>query len=291
MKKKKSSKFPQKRKLDAHLPNYKGYKNPSLIISAQEARKPVGTPDVIFVDTRNYWKYAKAHLPGAFSLELYAFHWVDTSSEGMGAFENEMRMLFGSLGISRRNTVVFYQNNSGYDAARGVWLLNLLGHEKARMLDGGLNLWKRLKYPVSTKDPEPRKSQSFGKEIDNRVLATRESLTASLADKSAQVLDVRNDGEYDASFRRARKSGHVPSAMHCEWTKALRRDGTLKAAKDLQKLYSPLDSKVKTITYCQSGYRAAHSWLVLRSLGFEDVQNYLGSWYEWGNHPTTPIEK
>jgi thiosulfate/3-mercaptopyruvate sulfurtransferase len=44
------------------------------------------------------------------------------------------------------------------------------------------------------------------------------------------------------------------------------------------------------VTYCQSGYRAAHSWLVLRLLGFGDVGNYLGSWYEWGNHPTTPVE-
>jgi thiosulfate/3-mercaptopyruvate sulfurtransferase len=291
MRRKKSSKFRQKGKLDARLPNYKGFKNPSLIISVQEARKLVGKTDVIFVDTRNYWKYAKGHVPGAFCLELYAFHWVDTSSEGLKAFENEMRMLFGSLGISPRSTVVFYQNNSGYDAARGVWLLSLLGYEKARMLDGGLNLWKRLNYPVSTEDPEPRKSQLFGTEINNQVLATRDSLTASLDGKSVQVLDVRNDGEYDASFRRARKSGHIPSAMHYEWTKALRRDGTLRAAKDLQKLYSPLDPKMKTITYCQSGYRAAHSWLVLRSLGFENVQNYLGSWYEWGNHPATPVEK
>ncbi len=251
----------------------------------------MGKPDVIFIDTRNYWKYAKGHIPGAFSLELFAFHWVDTSSEGMKAFAKEMRMLFGSLGISPRSSIIFYQNNSGYDAARGVWLLNLLGHDKTRMLDGGLNRWKRLKYPVSKEDPEPRKSQVFADKINEEVLATRESLTTSLSNKSAQVLDVRNDGEYDATYRRARKSGHVPNAIHSEWTRALRRDGSLKNAVDLEKLYSSLDPKRKTITYCQSGYRAAHSWLVLKSLGFENVQNYLGSWYEWGNDPGTPVEK
>ncbi|MHB8565466.1 MAG: rhodanese-like domain-containing protein [Nitrososphaerales archaeon] len=37
------------------------------------------------------------------------------------------------------------------------------------------------------------------------------------------------------------------------------------------------------MTYCQSGYRAAHSWLVLKLIGYDHVRNYLGSWYEWGN--------
>jgi len=72
---------------------------------------------------------------------------------------------------------------------------------------------------------------------------------------------------------------------------ALRRDGTLKNARELQKLFAPLVAKPETITYCQSGYRAAHSWLVLKLLGFENVRNYLGSWYEWGNGEETPVEK
>ncbi|MCL2201160.1 MAG: rhodanese-like domain-containing protein, partial [Oscillospiraceae bacterium] len=36
------------------------------------------------------------------------------------------------------------------------------------------------------------------------------------------------------------------------------------------------------ITYCQSGVRSAHTWLVLREvLGIENVWNYEGSWIEW----------
>jgi 3-mercaptopyruvate sulfurtransferase SseA len=29
---------------------------------------------------------------------------------------------------------------------------------------------------------------------------------------------------------------------------------------------------------------------VLRILGFKGAKNYLGSWYEWGNHPTTKVD-
>jgi thiosulfate/3-mercaptopyruvate sulfurtransferase len=39
----------------------------------------------------------------------------------------------------------------------------------------------------------------------------------------------------------------------------------------------------EVITYCQGGYRAAHSYLALRLLGYPRVRNYVGSWGEWGN--------
>lgn len=273
------------------MPKYKGYENPSLVISVEEARNLVGKPDVIFVDTRNYWKYAKGHIPSSFNLELYAFHWIDTSIDGVGAFVKQIKIILNSIGIGPKDTAIFYQNNSGYDAARGVWLLNFLGHNNVKLLDGGLNMWKRMKYPLSTKDPEQRRNRSFEIKIDKSFLATKDSLLSSLDSNVSQVLDTRTKGEFDATFHRARRSGHVPSALNREWKASLRRDGSLKSASELLKLYSPLNSKLETITYCQSGYRAAHSWLVLKLLGFENVKNYLGSWYEWGNDPLTPIQK
>ncbi|MDG6923813.1 MAG: hypothetical protein JRN67_11035, partial [Nitrososphaerota archaeon] len=50
--------------------NYKGFENDSLIISVEEASKLLGNRNVIFIDTRNYWKYTKGHIPGAYDLEL-----------------------------------------------------------------------------------------------------------------------------------------------------------------------------------------------------------------------------
>jgi thiosulfate/3-mercaptopyruvate sulfurtransferase len=277
--------------------NYKGYTNPSLVISVEEASKLLKRSkqeDFVFIDTRNYWKYAKGHIPGAYNLELYAFHWVDTSPESLKAFEKQMRMLFGSLGVKKDTTVIFYQNNSGYDAARGVWLLNFLGHDKTKLLDGGLNAWKRAALPVSTKDPEIRPCSDFEeiKRLDYSIMATMDSLFSGIEQNSVQVLDVRTPGEYAGTFHRARKSGHIPGASNLEWKLALRRDGTLKGARELLKIYSTmLAPDREVVTYCQSGYRAAHSWLVLKLLGFDRVRNYVGSWYEWGNNPRTPVNQ
>ncbi len=268
--------------------NYKGYSEPSLVVSVDQASKLMGKSDVIFIDTRNYWKYAKGHIPGAFNLELYAFHWIDTSSEGISAFAKQMQMLFRSIGLEPRKRVIFYQNNSGYDAARGVWLLNYLGHEKASILDGGLNLWRRKHLPISTRDPTPPKKPSkFIAKLDESIVATLDSLSKN---NSIQILDARNAGEYNGIFHRAFKAGHIPGATNVEWKLALRKDGTFKDASHLRRLYSSLARDTSTMTYCQSGYRAAHSWLVLRLIGFKDVKNYLGSWYEWANREDASVE-
>ena len=270
--------------------NYKGFPDPSRIVSVEEASKLLGDEGVVFVDTRNYWKYAKGHVPGAVNLELYAFHWFDTSREGLETFARQMARLLGAYGIDRRKRVIFYQNDSGYDAARGVWLLEFLGNGRGRMLDGGLRAWRRKGLEVSRKDPVVTRA-SFTPRPDMGVVCGVGELSEGLSAGALEVVDARSRGEYDGTHRRALKAGHIPGAANIEWKRAVRRDGTLKDARQLAELYAEVPARGTVVTYCQSGYRAAHSWLVLKLLGFGDVRNYLGSWYEWGNHPTTLVER
>lgn len=269
--------------------NYKGYADDSLVISVEESSKLLQKENVVFIDTRNYWKYAKGHIPGAYNFELYAFHWIDTSKKGIEAFVKQMQMLLRSFGIDKRKQVIFYQNNSGYDAARGVWLLNYLGQKNARLLDGGLNLWRRSKLPLSKKDPPAPKRTSFVAIPNTSVVASLDFLSSGVYHRSLHVIDARHPGEFSGKYHRALKAGHIPGATSVEWKLALRKDGTLKSAKDLKKLYLGVTQDMTTVTYCQSGYRAAHSWLVLKLLGYKKVRNYLGSWYEWGNTPGTRV--
>ena len=43
------------------------------------------------------------------------------------------------------------------------------------------------------------------------------------------------------------------------------------------------------IPYCQGGYRSASTWVVLKSLGYPKVKNYMGSWGEWGSRDDSVI--
>ena len=117
-------------------------------------------------------------------------------------------------------------------------------------------------------------------------------MQAAIGQPGAVILDTRSDGEYCGTTVRAARGGAIPGAVHIEWTRNLGPDGAFKPAAELKQMYD--DAGVtpdrEVITYCQGGYRAAHSYLALRLLGFPKVRNYVGSWKEWGDRLDLPIE-
>jgi thiosulfate/3-mercaptopyruvate sulfurtransferase len=84
----------------------------------------------------------------------------------------------------------------------------------------------------------------------------------------------------------------VPGAVHVEWTRNLTAEGVFKPAPELRKMYEQagVTADRDVVTYCQGGYRAAHSYLALRLLGYPRVRTYVGSWKEWGDREDLPIE-
>ena len=52
-----------------------------------------------------------------------------------------------------------------------------------------------------------------------------------------------------------------------------------------------IDPEKATVTYCQSGGRAAVAEFALELMGGKNVRNYYRSWAEWGNDESTPVVK
>lgn len=271
----------------------KGYAEPRLLVSPEELSERLGEAGApTLLDLRPAEEFAAGHLPPAVHLDLFGVSLTDTNPAPLDSFLWMVAHLLVSRGVSADAPVVVYDDRSGMRAARALWFLDFFGHSDARMLDGGYRAWSREGLPVSTDAVAPTKGSWVVGRVDE-TLATWRDVYDRLGLDDAVMLDTRSDGEYDATNVRAKRGGAVPGAVHIEWTRNLGEDGAFKPADELRAMYEGqgVTSDKEVISYCQGGYRAAHSYVALRLLGYPRVRNYLGSWKEWGDREDLPIEQ
>ena len=272
----------------------KGYANPGLLISADELSRSLSEPEAkrpLILDLRPPDGYAAGHVPGALHLDLFGVSLIDTDPAPLKAFLWMIEHLFATRGVEASTPVVVYDDQSGIRAARAFWFLEHFGHPSVRVLDGGFGAWTRGGLPV-TRDAAPATVTDWKGSRDAATIATWREVTAAIGQPDSVILDARSDGEYCGTTVRAARGGAVPGAVHIEWTENLGQDGAFKPASELKKMYegAGVTPDREVITYCQGGYRAAHSYLALRLIGFPRVRNYIGSWKEWGDRLDLPIE-
>jgi thiosulfate/3-mercaptopyruvate sulfurtransferase len=256
------------------------------------ARLAAAQPAPLVIDVRPAEEFAAGHIPGAVHLDLWGVSLIDTSEAPLRAFMWMIGHLFSLRGVTPDRPVVVYEQDSGMRAARAFWFLEYLGHPSVSVLDGGLAAWRRAGLPVTTETAPPVPSAWHGTP-DPARLATWQQVTERLGKPDTAIVDTRSDEEYYGEAVRAKRGGAIPGAVHLEWKNNLGPDGSYKPVGALREMYAAIgvtpDREV--VTYCQGGYRAAHSYLALRIIGFPRVRNYTGSWKEWGDREDLPLER
>jgi thiosulfate/3-mercaptopyruvate sulfurtransferase len=100
--------------------------------------------------------------------------------------------------------------------------------------------------------------------------------------------------EYCGDTRTAKRNGAIPRARHLEWKDLIDpKTSRFKPPAEMTRLFKAAHINLDrpTVTYCQSGGRAAVLAFTLELMGAKNVRNYYRSWAEWGNDEDTPIEK
>lgn len=275
----------------------------TVLISPAELQALQASEPVVIIDTRDADTYAQGHIPGAVNLRETFTYLATSTPEGLQELKSTFAAHLGAVGLSGKETAVFYEDamNSGYgQSCRGYYLLTWLGYPKVKVLNGGFSAWKAAGLPVSTAavTPVPATFPTGLKTAD--VMLTKDDIKAALGTDTV-LLDVRDVDEwigdssspYGKDF--APRKGRLPGAKWVEWYRFMKPSAQGPVFKSPDEVraecatqgISPDDT---VYLYCFKGARASNTFLALKQAGFKDVRMYFGSWNEWSRDPALPIE-
>jgi thiosulfate/3-mercaptopyruvate sulfurtransferase len=276
------------------------YTNPDALVDTEWLAENLddGTIRVIEVD-EDTSAYEKGHIRNA-----VGWNWFDdlhAKPRREYVDQEGLSRLLQEAGVGRDTAVVLYGGNNNWFAAYAYWLMRYLGFDKVKLLDGGRKKWE-LESRELTKDVPEHEVTDFtikGK-VRNNLRALRDEVLKKVG--KGQFVDVRSPEEYRGELlapahlpqEQAQVPGHIPGAANIPWSKAANEDGTFKSADELKALYegAGVTPGSEVIAYCRIGERSAHTWFVLTELlGYKDVENYDGSWTEYGSLVGVPVER
>jgi thiosulfate/3-mercaptopyruvate sulfurtransferase len=240
--------------------------------------------------------YERAHIPHSVFFDVDAVSDHSNSLPHMFPSAEQFGRDIGTLGISNADTVVVYDSGGWVAAPRAWWMFLAFGHDKVRVLDGGLKKWIAESHPVQGGNVMI-KPATFKAKFDARRVRSIEQMTANLASRAEQVLDARAKERFEGTAAEPRpglRSGHIPGSLNLPYGQLINAaTGTMKPLDDLRAAFSSLgvDLKKPIATSCGSGVSAAVLTLALYRLGVENPALYDGSWSEWGqaNGPDVAI--
>src|ERR671922_1642422 len=132
------------------------YAREKLLTTPQELQKKLAAANLCLVDVRPAEDFARGHIPGAVHFDLFGLSLVDTTEAPLKAFMYMIQHVLELRGVSLDKEVVFYEDNSGMRASRGVWFLEYFGHPNVKMLDGGFRAWQAAGAAVTKEASVPK---------------------------------------------------------------------------------------------------------------------------------------
>jgi len=234
--------------------------------------------------------YAAAHVPGAPHLDL------DTALAGPPGVRGRhplpdpdvLEAALRACGVGDDDEVVVYDQSTSLAAGRAWWVLRWAAHPQVRVLDGGLDAWRRAGLPVTTEVPSPKPGDVVVRPGSVPVL---DAEGAAAMARQGVLLDARAPERFRGEAEPIdRVAGRVPGSVNLPMTDLLAPDGSFLPADEVRRRAAAAGVHRDTPvgTSCGSGVTAAQLALALHTAGIDAIP-YVGSWSEWIEDPTRPV--
>ena len=267
---------------------------PDLLVSTADLARQLNDPALVVLHVADRESsFTEGHIPGA-SFVRYG----DVAVDGDGHVGSELppidalRRVFEAAGVSDNTRVVIY-GASTVAAARAFFTLDVVGHPRVALLDGGFTAWKGEGRAVEAGRALSAKRGTFTPKLNVARVADAVFIQQQMAASGISLLDIRPDAEYlgtDAGMGAMHTPGHIPGARQLPWNTLVREDGRFLSPPELEaKLRAAGVATGKpVVTYCMVGMRASVAYFVARYLGY-DARLYDGSIMDWTQRklPTT----
>ena len=269
-----------------------------LLVDTSFLKDKVGKSGWVILDMRSPDEYAEGHIPGAVLLpgwisKLYA---EDTkrSATVIPRLEKEI----GAMGIGDDSHVIVYGSPSktSWNAVM-FWVLETMGCNSpykgctVHFYDGGFERWQ-----AEGGKPEQAETKAQATSFKAVAGAQRgangdEVMQVVEGQKKAMIVDARTAAEYEGTDVRALRGGHIPKAVNIDYARNFDPESyEMLPLSELKSVYKDIPAETRVITHCQTGQRAAYTYLVLRALGYQDVAIYHDGWRVYGSNLNLPVE-
>ena len=266
-----------------------------LLIEPEQLVPYLGHELIRIVDLSRASVYEQLHIPHAMHLQPKYLLGQHEQTNGVLPDADGLQALIEKLNISPQHHVVVYDDEGGAWAGRLIWNLHCLGFARTSLINGGIHAWLGTGLPTTTEiEKFTPVSDLLTVDLDavQQHRIEYDELLQNIEAQDIQLWDCRSHDEYTGLRLAARRGGHIPNALHFEWSTALNRENHLKlhplerTQQRLEQLGFNLQQPV--VVYCQSHHRSGLAYIVARLLNWQ-VRAYDGAWSEWGNRLDSPI--
>jgi thiosulfate/3-mercaptopyruvate sulfurtransferase len=285
------------------------------LIDAEQLKTLLATEnDVVVVDCRHRLDqphlgrelYRQAHIPGA----LFAHLDSDLSApitltpsghsgrHPLPAPDVWLQRL-GAWGIAPTTQVIAYDDQGGMAASRLWWMLRVVGHNAAAVLDGGIQEWQAVEGAMESGDTQPKRTlPPYPGQFRNEWVATMDEIKSQVANPQAPmylIVDARAANRFRGEGETIDPvAGHIPTALNVPYQGNLTPAGTLLPADLLRARFEPIVKRAQSegrevVMSCGSGVSACHNLLAMAVAGLPPARLFPNSWSGWCNTPGLPV--